>query len=104
MICYPFITKRNQLSRSFFIFKLVYPVKSIKLSFFLSYEVVDVKLFDNPEYLIHFDENDDLLRIIQTNFTYDSKNSKCIFRYENITNQIIDKYFQTKPLINITVR
>lgn len=69
----------------------------------LSHEIVNVKLFDNPEYIIQFYENDDLLRIIQSNFSYDSKNSKCMFRYENITNQIIDKYFQTKPLINILV-
>lgn len=74
-------------------------------NFFINFrhEIFDVKLFENPEYIIQFEENDDLLRIIQFNFSYDSKNSKCIFRYENITNQIIDKYFQTKPLINIPV-
>lgn len=71
--------------------------------FIQSHEIVDVKLFENNEYIIQFDENDDLLRIIQSNFTYDSKNSKCIFRYENITNQVIDRFFQTKPLINVKV-
>ena len=64
-------------------------------------ESIDVSLFENKEHVITFEENSDLLRIIHYNFTYDSKAYKCIFNYENITNQIVERYLQTKQLIDM---
>ena len=50
-----------------------------------------------------FKDDSDLMRIIQQNFFYDSQNQKCILNYENITNQIIDRFFKNKQLIDIKV-
>ena len=60
---------------------------------------VELKHFENPEFVISITE-DELLRVVQSNFSFDSKNSKCLFRFENISNKIIEK-FQDKPLISL---
>lgn len=60
-----------------------------------------IELMDNKTHLITFDKNGDLLRIVQSNFTYDSNNVKFIFRYENIEFQIVDKYLRNKCKIDI---
>ncbi len=57
----------------------------------------------NFDYLLKNTSND-LTRIVQANFSYDSKNLKCIFKYDNIEGQIIDKYLRTKPNIELKVR
>jgi hypothetical protein len=61
----------------------------------------NIELFKNKELVIVCDKNNDLFRIVQANFTYDPKQLRCIFRYDNIENQIIDRYVRTKPLINL---
>ena len=61
---------------------------------------VELKHFENPEFVISITE-DELLRVVQSNFSFDSKNSKCLFRFENISNKIIEK-FQDKRLISLT--
>ena len=63
----------------------------------------NIELFKNKDLVIVFDKNNDLFRIIQANFTYDSKQLKCVFQYGNIENQIIDRYIRTKPLIDLAV-
>lgn len=62
---------------------------------------MDIKQFDIVENIISFSENNDLLRIIQTNFTFESEKEKKIFRFDCITDQISDRYFQSKPVISI---
>ena len=69
----------------------------------IEHEKLDAGLFENQDFAIMFDENNDLLRIIQANFIFDSKNSKYLFRYENISDQICERLFQSRPLINMEV-
>ena len=59
------------------------------------------ELFDNRDYLVITNKTNDLSRIVQANFSYDSKNLKCVFKYDNIESQIIDKYLRTKPNIDL---
>ena len=41
------------------------------------------------------------MRLITSNYEYDSKNSKLIFHYEKIQRQLIENFIQSKPLINM---
>ena len=68
------------------------------------FETKNCELFDNKDYLVVTNKTNDLSRIVQANFSYDSKNLKCIFKYDNIESQIIDKYLRTKPKIDLNVR
>ena len=67
------------------------------------FETKNSELFENKDYLIISNKVADLSRIVQANFSYDSKNLKCIFKYDNIESQIIDKYLRTKPNIELNV-
>ena len=60
-----------------------------------------IESFENLANLIVFDKSSDLMRIIQSNFSYDSKNLKFIFRYENIEHQLIDRFLRNKPKVNL---
>lgn len=60
-----------------------------------------IENFDTLTNLIVFDKTGDLMRIVQSNFSYDSKNLKFIFRYENIEHQLIDRFLRNKPKINL---
>lgn len=60
-----------------------------------------IENFENLANLIVFDKSSDLMRIIQSNFSYDSKNLKFIFRYENIEHQLIDRFLRNKPKVNL---
>ena len=62
-----------------------------------------MKLFENNDQGIVIEKNNDLLRIIQYNFKYDSKEQKCEFDFENITGQINERYFENKQLIDLKV-
>ncbi len=74
----------------------------IKISSKKRFETVDITEFDNQENIIPFSEGAaDLQKIVQSNFSFDSKNSRCEFRYEQITNQLIDRFLQSKPLVDM---
>jgi hypothetical protein len=62
------------------------------------------EMFDNKDFLVIFDKNVDLLRIVQSNFSYDAKNLKLTFRFDNIENSLIDKLLRNKPKISIKVK
>jgi hypothetical protein len=62
---------------------------------------VSIELFENPDLIIKFDENNDLFRLVHANFWYDSKNLKCVYKFKNIENQIINRYLRAKPKINL---
>lgn len=64
-------------------------------------ETFEITKFENKDHVINFNESTDLLSIIQANFQFDSKNSKFIFRFDDITNEIAEKYFESKPLIDM---
>jgi hypothetical protein len=66
------------------------------------FQTKSTDLFDNRDYLIITSKTNDLSRIVQANFSYDSKNLKCIFKYEQIESQIVDKYLRTKPNISLS--
>ncbi len=72
----------------------------VYLFFTLRYETLDIKQFDILDNVITFSEND-LLRIVQTNFTFESQKSKKIFSYDSISDQLSERYFQSKPVVNI---
>ena len=74
-------------------------IKKVKI-----FETKNTELFENRDYLIITNMANDLSRIVQANFSYDSKNLKCIFKYDNIESQVIDKYLRTKPNIELNVR
>ena len=67
----------------------------------IEYEKLDAGLFENQDFAIIFNENNDLLRIVQANFIFESKNLN--FNYENISDQICERLFQSRPLINMEV-
>ncbi len=73
-------------------------IKRVKI-----FEIKNAELFENRDYLVTTSTTN-LSRIVQSNFSYDSKNLKCIFKYDKIESQIIDKYVRTKPNINLNVR
>jgi hypothetical protein len=60
-------------------------------------------MFENKELLITFNKNTDLSRIVLSNFTYDSKNLKFVFKYSTIEYQVIDRFIRTKPDIDLNV-
>jgi hypothetical protein len=62
-----------------------------------------VELFDNKDYLIRFDKNEDLLRIVQSNFVYDAEHLKLSFRFDNIEHHLIDKLLRNKPKMDLNV-
>ena len=62
---------------------------------------LDINLFENSEFIIQFNTKGNLLRLITSNYEYDSKNSKLIFHYEKIQRQLIENFIQSKPLINM---
>lgn len=71
---------------------------------FISIRNNDQKLiedFENKEFIIRFEKETDLLDLVQSNFSYDSRNLKCLFQYKDIENQLVDRYLRRKPLINI---
>ncbi|RMZ93472.1 E3 ubiquitin-ligase RNF213-like [Brachionus plicatilis] len=59
------------------------------------------QLFDDQSQLITFDKQSDLLRVLQSNFSYKSTELKFVFRYESIENQIMDKYMRSKAQIDL---
>jgi hypothetical protein len=46
-----------------------------------------VEEFEKEEFIIQFDTQTDLLDLVQSNFTYDSRNLKCLFQYKVIKKQ-----------------
>lgn len=58
-------------------------------------------LFDSLSQTISFDKKSDLLRILQSNFSYNSQELKLVFRYEKIENQILDRYLRSKAQIDL---
>lgn len=64
---------------------------------------VDVNLAEDEEYLIDLDPDSDFLRILKSNFIYDSKESRYWFEFENINDRIIDRYLKNKPYFNIDI-
>lgn len=67
----------------------------------LEYAANNIELFENENAIIRFDENSDLFRLVQANFTYDLKNLKCVYNYRNIENQLINRYLRSKALIDL---
>jgi hypothetical protein len=65
-------------------------------------EKVDPKQLEINDNIIHYEETQ-LINIIKSNYTYDSKESKLNFNFENITNLIIQKILRDKPLIDVKV-
>jgi hypothetical protein len=63
-------------------------------------QTLDINLFENSEFIIQFNTKGNLLRLIASNYEYDSKNSKLIFHYDKIQRQLIENFIQSKPLIN----
>lgn len=59
-----------------------------------------IENFDNPNNIILFDKNRDLMRIVLSNFRYDSKELRYIFRYDNIEYQLIDRYLRNRPRVD----
>lgn len=57
-------------------------------------------LFESQSQIISFNKNSDLLRILQSNFSYNSQELKLVFRYEKIENQILDRYLRSKAQID----
>lgn len=57
--------------------------------------------FDNESELISFDKHSDLLRILQSNFSFNSLELKFVFPYEKIENSILDKYLRSKAQIDL---
>jgi hypothetical protein len=64
-------------------------------------EPIDVRTIVNREFVINYDLNRDLLPIVKSNFSYNAIDSTCKFRYQSITDKIVDRYFQTKAFINL---
>jgi hypothetical protein len=64
-------------------------------------QMLDINQFENPEFIIQFNTKGNLLRLISSNYEYDSKNSRLIFHYDKIQRQLIENFIQSKPLINM---
>jgi hypothetical protein len=65
------------------------------------FSVKKADLLENKELSISFNKNTDLSRIILSNFMYDSKNLRFLFKFANIEYQIVDRYLRTKPDIDL---
>lgn len=59
-----------------------------------------VEYMDN---LINFNPDDNFLRIIKSNFIYDTNESQNLFLFSNISNQFVESYLKNKPLIKINL-
>lgn len=57
----------------------------------------------NKDYVVNIESVNELLRIVQSNFTFDSAQSTFSFRFDSISDQIIQRYFQRRPLIDLDV-
>jgi hypothetical protein len=64
---------------------------------------MDVTFYENSEHIITYEDQNEFLRIVRSNFNYNSKELKCDFKYENIETQICERYLQTKQVINMKV-
>ncbi|CAF0704523.1 unnamed protein product [Brachionus calyciflorus] len=64
---------------------------------------VDINLIEDNEYLIEFDPYDDFLRIIKSNFIFDSKESRYWFQYDSIHDRVVETYIRNKPLIETKI-
>ncbi len=49
-----------------------------------NYQLKSVGEFENKEFVIHFNTQTDLVDLVQSNFTYDSRNLKCLFQFKVI--------------------
>lgn len=59
-----------------------------------------IEEFQEKEFIIKFGKQTDLLGLVQGNFSYDSRELKCLFQYKNIENRLIDRYLRRKPMVN----
>lgn len=59
-----------------------------------------IEEFQEKEFIIKFGKQTDLLGLVQGNFSYDSRELKCLFQYKNIENRLIDRYLRKKPMVN----
>jgi hypothetical protein len=72
------------------------------LSFFNRNEsYLDINQFDNQDFIIQFGSKTNLLRLITSNYEFDSKNSKLIFDYHKIQRKLVENFIQSKPLIQL---
>ncbi len=83
------------------IISFYHEIKRIDHSLMTADSVLSVDMFENADLIIKFDENNDLFRLVQANFMYDSKNLKCVYKFRNIENQLINRYLRAKPKIDI---
>lgn len=65
-------------------------------------EKVDLQQLEINDNVIYYEEAQ-LANIIKSNYTYDSKESKLNFNFDNITNLVIQKILRDKPLIDLKV-
>lgn len=66
-------------------------------------DTIDANLIENKDYLIDFDSNEEVLKILKSNFTYDSKESRYLFQFENINEIFINRYIKYKPFISTRI-
>ena len=83
------------------IISFYHEIKRIDHSLMTADSVMSIDMFENADLIVKFDENNDLFRLVQANFMYDSKNLKCIYKFRNIENQLINRYLRAKPKIDI---
>lgn len=57
----------------------------------------------NKDYIINIESENELVRIVQSNFSFNSVHSTFVFQYESISERIVERYFQAKPLIDLNV-
>jgi hypothetical protein len=62
---------------------------------------LDINQFDNQDFIIQFGSKTNLLRLITSNYEFDSKNSKLIFDYHKIQRKLVENFIQSKPLIQL---
>jgi hypothetical protein len=62
---------------------------------------LDINQFDNQDFIIQFDSKTNLLRLITSNYEFDSKNSKLIFDYQKILRKLVENFIQSKPIIHL---
>lgn len=83
------------------IISFYHEIKRIDHSLMTADSVMSIDMFENADLIVKFDENNDLFRLVQANFTYDSKLLKCIYKFRNIENQLINRYLRAKPKIDL---
>lgn len=95
----------SQLVFSFnfcFILKIFY--YNCLFFFFSSFECVEPSMVVNKDYVIHIESENELLSIVQSNFSFDSAHSTFSFRFDTIGDKIAERFFQTRPLIDLEVK